>query len=439
MLPSSFHARVGALFLLAGLLASAAHAQIGTRFPSEKKIVPDPVTGVPLTFLTSEPRGDSKIYQTHPQWTADGEWLVFRSRRVAGEAMAVHEGSGDLVQVSEGGYTGMLVVARQTMTLYLMRPLGEGPAADRQIMAVDLARLFTDSTAGTLAGREAYERVVGRVPGEWGAGGDMALDADGQTIYFRFGGEMAARHAPTDLVPESNFGPRNMGAGPTGIAAMDVATGEIRVVTVVPFQAGHIQTNPWVPGELVFCWETGGNAPQRMWVVTTQEGVARPLYQESDYEWVTHEAIITRDEVAFAVMGHRPPGTVDEWGIAGTREKPTGLGIINLRTGEMRMEAQTQAGSGLWHVHGSPDGRFAVGDDFSRSLYLVDRRTGEMLLLSTGHKETAADHPHPTFHPDGTRFQIQSAMLAADNRTMNICIIPVPDAWLARDHGPATP
>jgi oligogalacturonide lyase len=176
-----------------------------------------------------------------------------------------------------------------------------------------------------------------------------------------------------------------------------------------------------------------------MWVVTTQEGVARPLYQESDYEWVTHEAIITRDEVAFAVMGHRPPGTVDEWGIAGTREKPTGLGIINLRTGEMRMEAQTQAGSGLWHVHGSPDGRFAVGDDFSRSLYLVDRRTGEMMLLSTGHKETAADHPHPTFHPDGTRFQIQSAMLAADNRTMNICIIPVPEAWLARDHGPATP
>jgi oligogalacturonide lyase len=439
MTPLLWRARPGILVLLSCLLAGVASAQIGTRFSSEKKIVPDPVTGVPLTFLTSEPRGDSKIYQTHPQWTADGEWLIFRSRRVPGEAMAVHEGTGDLVQVSEGGYIGMLVIARQAMQLYLMRPLGEGPAADRQIMVVDLARLLADSAAGTLAGRETYERVVGRVPGEWGAGGDMALDADERTIYFRFGREMAARLAPADLVPEANFGPRNMGAGPTGIAAMDLATGAIRPVTVVPFQAGHIQTNPWVPGEIVFCWETGGNAPQRMWIVTADEGVARPLYHESNYEWITHEAIITRDEVAFAVMGHRRPGTVDEWGIAGTREKPTGLGIINLRTGEMRMEAQTKAGSGLWHVHGSPDGRFAVGDDFSRGLYLVDRRTGEMMLVSTGHKETAADHPHPTFHPDGTRFQIQSALLSADDRSMNICIIPVPEAWLARDHGATSP
>ena len=38
-------------------------AQIGRRFPSEKKIVKDPKTGVKLTFLTSTPAGDSKIYQ----------------------------------------------------------------------------------------------------------------------------------------------------------------------------------------------------------------------------------------------------------------------------------------------------------------------------------------------------------------------------------------
>ena len=30
---------------------------------------------------------------------------------------------------------------------------------------------------------------------------------------------------------------------------------------------GHVQTNPWVPGEIVFCWETGGKAPQRTWTV----------------------------------------------------------------------------------------------------------------------------------------------------------------------------
>ena len=55
-------------------------------------------------------------------------------------------------------------------------------------------------------------------------------------------------------------------------------------------------------------------------------------------------------------------------------------------------------------------------------------------MLSTGHKPTAADHPHPTFSPDGTRIEIESAMLSADGRSMNICIIPVPEDWLKRKY-----
>jgi len=106
----------------------------------------------------------------------------------------------------------------------------------------------------------------------------------------------------------------------------------------------------------------------------------------------------------------------------------------NLRTREMRIAGQTASGSGLWHVNGSSDGRWAVGDDFSRSLYLIDRNTSEMIMLTTGHKPTAADHPHPTFSPDNTRIEIQSAMLSADNRSMNICVVPVPKAWLDRKY-----
>src|SRR6185369_6832776 len=98
-----------------------ADAQIGRSFPSEKKIIKDPVTGTMLTFLTSTPAGDSKIYQTHNQWTSDGQWVIFRSNRVRGEAMAVNEKSGEIVQVTEGGYTGMLNVARKSMKLYFLR------------------------------------------------------------------------------------------------------------------------------------------------------------------------------------------------------------------------------------------------------------------------------------------------------------------------------
>jgi oligogalacturonide lyase len=243
-----------------------------------------------------------------------------------------------------------------------------------------------------------------------------------------------------------------MGAGPSGIAGMNVKTGEVKHVISVPFQIGHIQTNPWVPGEIVFCWETGGKSPQRTWTVLSDGSGLRPLYPESEYEWVTHEAVIAKDEVAIAIMGHRTipgtaasgpkatsvygsnPGQETAWGPSGTREKPSGLAIINLRTREMTIAGQTPAGSGLWHVSGSPDGRWAVGDDFSRSIYLIDRHNREMILLSAGHKETAADHPHPTMSPDGTRIQIQSAMLSKDGRSMNICIIPVPEAWLKRKY-----
>jgi oligogalacturonide lyase len=82
---------------------------------------------------------------------------------------------------------------------------------------------------------------------------------------------------------------------------------------------------------------------------------------------------------------------------------------------------------------------WAVGDDFSRSVYLIDRHTKEMVMLTTGHKETAADHTHPSFSPDGTRIEIQSAMLSKDNRSMNICIVPVPKSWLNRKYDQVAP
>jgi len=106
--------------------------------------------------------------------------------------------------------------------------------------------------------------------------------------------------------------------------------------------------------------------------------------------------------------------------------------VVNINTREMIIAGQTPSGSGFWHVNGSADKRFLVGDDFARNIYLIDRKTHEMMLLSTGHKVTAGDHPHPTFSPDGTKIEIQSAMLSADNHSMNICVIPVPKKWLNR-------
>ncbi|MDF2193174.1 hypothetical protein [Paraflavitalea sp. CAU 1676] len=454
----TYQAVKGFVLLPLLLLSALAPAQLGKRFPAERKEMKDPQTGARLVFLTSKPHGDSKIYPTHPQWTADGQWVIFRSALANGEALAVHETTGNIVQVSEGGYTGMLNIAQRSMKLYFMRNPNAGAdtargAAPRslQIIEVDLAKVFTDSKAGKMKAPDAYQRICGTTPPEIGAGGDMALDANEEWVYFRIGKEEAARRLPADAKIEPSFGPRKMGAGPSGIARMNINTGEIRHVIAVPFQVGHIQANTWKPDEIVFCWETGGKSPQRTWTVMADGTGLRPLYPEAPYEWVTHEAVIGKDEVAIAIMGHRKipgtntgvaapatgvgganPGQEADWGPSGTREKPTGLAIVNLRSREAVIAGQTPAGSGLWHVHGSPDGRFAVGDDFSRNVYLIDRRTREMITLTAGHKTTAADHPHPTFSPDGTKIEIQSAMLSADNRSMNICILYLPESWLKR-------
>lgn len=438
------------LFITFGMQVTL-NAQIGRRFPSEKKIVTDPVTGARLTFLTSKPAGDGKIYQTHSQWTSDGKWLIFRSERVKGEAMAVNEESGEIVQVTEGGYAGMLNVARHSMKLYFMRKIAAKPEKNAlECVEVDLGKLFEDSKSGKLKPASVYQRICGTTPEELEAGGDMSLDGGEDWAWFRVGANGAKKHLPAETRIEANFGSRNMGAGPAGIAGMNVHTGEIKYVVSVPFQVGHIQSNPWVPMQIVFCWETGGKAPQRTWIVNADGTGLRPLYPEASYEWITHEAVITPGEVAFAMMGDRripnfsgesvtgPGATIADtgkvgWGYCATREKPSGLGIVNINTREMYIAGQIPKGSGFWHVTGSQDGRFVAGDCFDREVYIIDRRNNEMMLLTAGHKRTAVDHLHPTFSPDGTRLVIQSAMLSQDNKTMNICIVPVPKKWLKRN------
>jgi len=420
-----------------------ATAQLGTRFPSERKVITDPKTGVELVFLTSKSgTGDSKIYQTHNQWTSDGKWVIFRSDRVRGEAMAVNEETGEMVQVTEGGYMGMLCVARKSMNLYYMRGLWgkDWKRLGIEVVEVNLERLFADSEAGKLKGKKHYERVCGTIPPEMCSEGDMALDGSETFAYFRLDKEYA-RQFPIAEPIAPNFGPRNMGAGPGGIGKIDLTTGKAEPVVSVHFKVGHIQGNPWHPGEVIFCWETGGKAPQRTWVVNADGTNLRPVYRETEHDWVTHEAVISADEVVIALLGHRPiagndtkvegPGQEAEWGPSGTKEYPTGIAVVNLRTRELTLEGQVD-GDNFWHVAGSQDGHWVAGDDFARELWLVDRHTKERILLTAGHKTTARDHVHPTFKPDGTEIEIQSAMLSDDGRSMNICIVRLPQYLLDR-------
>jgi oligogalacturonide lyase len=170
---------------------------------------------------------------------------------------------------------------------------GGGFGRGIQIIEIDLAKLFADSEAGTMKPAANYERVRGTIPTNMIAGSDMGLDANEGLACFRVTGDDVGQHLAPGTKIESGFGPRNMGAGPAGLRSMNLKTGEI-----------------------VFCWETGGKAPQRTRTVMADGTGLRPLYPEAPYEWITHEAVITSNEVAPAILGHRRVGALHAGGDA---------------------------------------------------------------------------------------------------------------------------
>lgn len=395
------------LLAVAALAAPAALASdVGRAFPSEKRIVVDPVTHARLTVLTESAGGDAKIYQTHPQWSADGKHIVFRSSKRAadgeGQAFAVDEANGVIVQLTDGPGVniGSLNVARLSDRLFYTRRT-EGRT---QLIAIDLTAIFADAARGKPRA-QGYEQVIAVLPADYIDSGGFTLDADEKTAYFGINLKEAPPRPPGQPVPQV----------PGGIRALDLTSGEWRKVIDTDFRMGHVQANPWVPGEILYCWETGGDAPQRMFVVHADGTGNRPLYPENPADWVTHEVFIDADHVMFNLMGHTPK----------LRQHPSGVMVIDLRTGGLENVGQTERGRSFWHSGATPDGHWAVADDFDGGVTLIDRRTGRRTLLTTGH-QMKPDHTHPNFSPDGKRILIQSGMLSG-GRKLDLMTVPVPD------------
>jgi oligogalacturonide lyase len=416
-MPTKTLAAAGVFVAASILFASSALASdVGKRFPPEMRTFVDATTGVTVTALTTGTFNDAKIYQTHPQWTADGQYVIFRSNRAAGgrsQAFAVREATGDIIQLTEGATnTGSLNVARKSNKLYFFRG---GMGTPAQLIELNLDPLFADSQAGKMKEPASYERAVGTMPADLRESGGFTLDADETVAYLGVG--KAAPGGGRGGPPQPAWG---------GIRKMDLRTGAVATVVDVPFQMGHIQANAYVPGEILYCHETGGDAPQRMWITRSDGTGNRPLYKETPDEWVTHEAWVDKDHVYFVIMAHE----------LRLRTKPTGLVAINVRTDEVRVLGQVDVkgtvrgrdglvdGQGFWHCNGSPDGKWAVGDTFAGNIYLIYVPTGEITLLTAGHKD-APDHPHPTFSPDSRKILIESGLLH-NFTNLNLMTIAIP-------------
>lgn len=452
-LPHSLWSRaLLALLCCSSAIASDRPSHVGQRLPSEKTTYVDKVTGVTVTVLTTDTANDAKPYQTHTTWTSDGQWIVFRSNRGGdgSQAFVVNETTGDIVQLTDDPRmdTGSLNLSRKAMKLYFMRG---GPApkrapdapavpdAPRELVELDLGTLLPDALAGHPREPVIYERVIATLPDDLRDSGGFALDADESCAYWGVAwGPVPVAPARPEAVNRSQIDSRNtdpkeareaararftaLGKGPGGIRRIDLKSGAITKVLDVDFRMGHVQTNPWVPGEIIYCHETTGDSPQRMWAVRGDGSGNRPLYVETPDEWITHETVSSADEVMFLVIGHLPY----------LRKHPTGIAVINLRTDEMKLLGQVEEElgegrhGGFWHCNGSPDGKWAVGDTFTGNVFVLNRATGERILLTTGH-EMKPDHAHPIFSPDSQRVAIQSGRLS-QGKSLDLMVVPVPPA-----------
>jgi len=333
-----------------------------------------------------------------------------------GQAMAVNEETGDIVQVTESGYAGMLCLADHSMNLYFLRnpgtlladasapPQRAGPRFQPQrqeparrtsrhkssasIWASWFCRLLWRKTPKQCPNTSIF---AGPCRSSWARSVTWPW-INGKLRLFPGGQQRGGCQTP-DARHQDRVGiwPPQNGRRATGLASMNLKTGEVKFIVAVPFQIGHVQTNPYVPGEIVFCWETGGKSPQRTWTVLSDGTGLRPLYPEAHYEWVTHEAVITKDEVAIAIMGHRKVGVNDEWGISGTREHPTGLGIVNLRYARNENRGQNENGQRPLARERLARWTLGGGRRFCAHLYLIDRHTDEMILLTP-----VTNPPRPT-------------------------------------------
>lgn len=350
------------LFLVCGVI----HAAPGDRLPSERSAFTDELTGLTITRLTTSPAKDDKIYQTHPNWTADGAYLIFNSHRTgASEVFALDEATGEIVQISDGD-GGAFILGHNRNVMFIVR--------SGVVIELDLNALLRDSKSRVMNAAESYRRELGRLPEGASLSGTFTEDADGKSLYFGL------------ALPD----------GRHAIERMNIATGECSQIISPDFKVGHAQAHPTRPGVISYCYETGGDAPQRMWIVNADGTGNRPFYAETYDEWVTHETWWTDDRMLFTIW---PKDDA-------MKQKPHGIASVSLKDFSHTIHDQFP----YWHVCGTSDGKFAIGDTFDGRLIMIRIATGERRLLTQGHRPKGmTSHQHQSLDPSGRRLLFVSS------------------------------
>ena len=437
------------LFAAALLLAAmfSANAQFGKWMPSETTKVKDPGTGIELTVLTNTEKNDRYLYQTDPMWTPDCKYLLFRSSSRAadqGEERTMPDGStrrfsptlfymievatGKIIQVTDGS-VGAAFLGNTANTLYFMRRDGAGMDAQQAMYVMDLDKLFADARKSPNKARkiEDYSRKIGVWPNdeELGRPGGWCVNSDDTFAYFTVSRNVMPNEEELAIQEKVAQKPREdqpvkVGQGMSGLRKMNLKTGEVSFIRNVPFRVGHIQASRFRPNEILFCCETGGDAGQRMWYCDTNTNEYKALYKETPLDWVTHETFGTEDYVYFNVLGWQDR----------LRKQASGIFRINLRTDDVEVIGQVEldqdrttqlTGRGFWHCNSTRDNKWACGDTFGGSVWIVNVANGIRIQIASDLK-MQPDHAQPFFSPDGKKLCFQSGHYS-DAQRLNLVMV----------------
>jgi len=348
---------------------------VGTRLPCEKATYVDSVTGAEVTMLTTSPARDDKIYQTHPNWTADREHIVFVSDRTGSrQYFAVSTATGAITQLTDDSGPGNACLSRTRNRMFY--------SSGREIWDLDIDAVLQQ---GSSASNRPCRRKVADLPADAELSGTLTVDSDGKIMYLG--------------VQRDNT---------WALLALDTERGAFRTIREVDFRVGHCQAHPTISGLIMYCWETGGDSEQRMWLVRADGSENGPFYRETYDEWVTHEVWWGADKALFTIWPKNEE----------MLRKPHGIAYVALGDRSLHILNQKK----YWHVGGDPAGQCAVGDTFDGQLFLVDARTGQARLLTQGHRPQGATvHPHPSFSPDGS-----SVLFCSEkNGNWDLCLVRV--------------
>ena len=330
---------------------------VGRKFPSERTTYRDLATGYEVTMLTTSPAKDNKIYQTHPNWTADGRHIVFMSDRTgANQYFALSIETGVITQLTDDKGPGNAFVHRDKNCMFYI--------SNRSIWELDIGAICNLKENKP---NRRFRRKVADLPRKLKISGTLSVDSNEKDIYLGV------------QYDEDSW----------GLVALNVETGRFRKIIDSSFRVGHCQAHPSIPGLIMYCWETGGDSQQRMWIVRADGSDNGPFYKETYDEWVTHEVWWGPDKAIFTIWPR------DEQML----KKPHGIAYIYIQNRNLNILSQKK----YWHVGGSPDGKWAAGDTFNGEIYLISADTGKAKLITQGHRPSGATvHPHPSFSPDGS-------------------------------------